>query len=242
MHLDRRLFDGKIISSRVYPECFPIAKDETVVNLGCGLGQQAVIYKDSFQKMVGVDLMQERLDASKVLLAEKGVQNYETICAPVENTGLPENSFDKAIAIDIIEHLPEPMGILDEAHRLLKPGGLLLVSVPAMHDRYVHGIKFIGRLLGRKSHYLPAGHLDAHNTDIPLRKWLQLMKQSKLEIVSYRATTLFPPLHLFGLPRFWFTNNFIHAIDTRLCRLPGLRRIGQSCLVTLRKHGSASSP
>jgi 2-polyprenyl-3-methyl-5-hydroxy-6-metoxy-1,4-benzoquinol methylase len=235
MHLDRRLFDGKVISSRVYPECFPIRKDETVVNLGCGLAPQAVVYKGSFKKMVGVDLMPERLEASKVLLAEKGVTDYETVCAAVENTGLPESSFDKALAIDIIEHLPEPMGILDEAYRLLKPGGELLVSVPAMHDRYVHGIKFIGRLFGRKSHYLPAGHLDAHNTDIPLRKWLALMKKSKLQIVSYRATTLFPPLHLFGVPRFWFTNPIIHAIDTRLCRIPGLRRVGQSVLVVLKK-------
>ncbi len=235
MHLDRRLFDGKVISSMVYPECFPITKNETVVNLGCGLAPQAVVYKGQFQTMVGVDLMPERLEASKILLAEKGVEHYETVCAPVEHTGLPEASFDKALAIDIIEHLHEPIGILDEAYRLLKPGGELLVSVPAMHDRYVHGIKFVGRLFGKKTHSLPHGHLDAHNTDISLRKWLALMKKSKLMIVSYRATTLFPPLHLFGLPRFWFTNRFIHAIDTRLCTLPGLRRIGQSCLITLQK-------
>lgn len=234
MQLDRRLFDGKVTSSTVYPEVFPILPTDDVVNLGCGVGPQAVVYKGSFRRMVGVDMSADRLEQSKILLGEKGVTGYETLCAPVEKTGLPAESFDKALAIDIIEHLPEPKGILLEAHRLLKPNGQLLVSVPAMHDYYTHGMAAIGTLLGRRTKHLPSGHLDAHNSSNTVGGWEAMVREAGFTIVRTRATTLWPPLHLYGLPRFWFTNPVIHAVDSFLCSLPVLKRFGQAYLMVAR--------
>lgn len=236
MHLDRRLFDGKVISSVVYPEFFPLCPTDHVVNLGCGLGPQAMVYKGNFARMVGVDLHEERLAASRVLLAEHHVQHYETICAPVEATGLPDTSFDKAIAIDIIEHLEHPRPLLMEAYRLLRPGGEMLVSVPAMHDCYTHGVKWLARMLGKKTQELPHGHPDAHNTSLSVRGWMNLVRSTPFQIVRTRATTLWPPLHLYGLSRFWFTNPVIHALDRMLCHFPGLKHLGQAYLMVLCKR------
>lgn len=235
MPLDRRLFDGKVISSRIYPRFFPISQDDEVVNLGCGIGPQAVVYNGQFKRMVGVDLHQERLESSKMLLSEKGVKNYETVCAPVEATGLPDASFDKALAIDIIEHLPDPRALLMEAYRLLKPGGELLVSVPALHDHYTHAIKAVGKVLGRKTQELPNGHLDAHNTSLSVKSWRTLIGQTPFTITRTRATTLWPPLHLYGVPRFWFTNPLIHCVDNTMAHVPPLKRLGQAYLMILRK-------
>ena len=235
MQLDRRLFDGKIISSIVYPEIFPMSPSDNVVNLGCGVGPQAVTYKGQYKKMIGVDLSADRLEQSKMLLSEHGITGYETLCAPVEHTGLPAASFDKALAIDIIEHLPDPRGILDEAHRLLKTGGELLVSVPAMHDHYTHALSMIGKMLGRKTTQLPSGHLDAHNASKSVRGWEKLVQDAGFIIIKTRATTLWPPLHLYGIPRFWFTNPLIHAVDRTLCSLPILKRFGQAYLMVAEK-------
>ncbi|TSC80418.1 MAG: ArsR family transcriptional regulator [Candidatus Peregrinibacteria bacterium Gr01-1014_25] len=233
--LDRRLFDGKVTSSVIYPGFFPMEKTDEVVNLGCGLAPQAVVYAGRFRRMVGVDLHEGRLKDSHTLLAECGVSGYETRCAPVENTGLPSNAFDKALAIDIIEHVPDPAAFLREAHRLLKPGGTMLVSVPAMHDHYVHAARAIGRLLARKTTPLPHGHLDAHNSTHSVSGWLRLVRATPFTIVRTRATTLWPPLHLYGVPRFWFTNPVIRAMDDILCVIPGLKRLGQAYLLVLRK-------
>ncbi len=235
-NLDRRLFDGKVISSRIYPTFFPFSPDDEVVNLGCGLGPQAVVYKGQYQRMLGVDLHEKRLEDSKTLLAEHGVTHYETLCAPVEATGLPDASFDKALAIDIIEHLPDPVGILNEAHRLLKPGGQLLLSVPAMHDHFTHAVKAVGRILGRKTNNLPTGHLDAHNASLSVSGWLTLIRSTPFTVVRTRATTLWPPLHLYGIPRFWFTNPIIHAVDNFLAQLPPFKRLGQAYLIVLEKR------
>ncbi len=239
MHLDRRLFDGKVTSSVVYPECFPIRPTDDVVNLGCGVAPQAVVYKGSFKSMIGVDTNEERLASSQVMLAEHGVTGYSTVCAAVEATGLEGEAYDKALAIDIIEHLPRPELLLNEAKRLLKPGGEMLVTVPAMHDIYVHGARSVARMFGKKTHELPHGHPDAHNSDLSLGAWERLMATSGFEIVRTRASTLFPPLHLYGVPRFWFTVRWIHRVDSLLCRVPVLKRFGQAMLFVLRKPANA---
>ncbi len=235
MQLDRRLFNGKIISSIVYPSFFPIHPDQRVVNFGCGVGPQAVAYKDCYQEMVGVDLNAERLEMSKILLAECGVKNYRTICVPVEQTGLQDASFEKALAIDIIEHLPNPRALLAEARRVLIANGELLVSVPAMHDHYVHLFRWIGKIFGRKTVELPSGHLDAHNSAHSVSAWEKIAEDEGFSIVRTRASTLFPPLHLYGIPRFWFKSALIRSIDGFCCSLPFLKRFGQAYLMVLRK-------
>jgi cyclopropane fatty-acyl-phospholipid synthase-like methyltransferase len=233
--LDRRLFEGKIQSSVIYPGFFPIHTNERVVNFGCGVGPQAVTYKAHFAEMVGIDLHQERLAMSQTLLAEREVTNYRTICAPVEKTGLPNGTFQKALAIDIIEHLPDPAAFLAEAYRVLTPGGEMLVTVPAMHDHYVHAARAIARCFGRKTVELPSGHLDAHNSAHSLGAWKTLATNAGFHIVRTRASTLWPPLHLYGVPRFWFTNRILRSIDDFLCALPIFKWYGQAYLMVLRK-------
>lgn len=57
-----------------------------------------------------------------------------------ENTGLPAESFDTIIALDVLEHLRWPRRALDEIKRLLKPGGLLYITVPFFYPR--HGVEY----------------------------------------------------------------------------------------------------
>ncbi len=233
--LDYRLFNGKITSSVIYPTFFPISSNEHVINFGCGVGPQALVYKNQYAEMVGIDLNQERLTMSETLLAEHDVKNYKTMCVPVEKTGLPSDSFEKALAIDIIEHLPDPKAFLAEALRVLKPDGELLVSVPAMHDHYTHTAKAIAKFFGRKTAELPSGHLDAHNSAYSVSGWERMVEQAGFHIIRTRASTLWPPLHLYGVPRFWFTNPVIRGIDGFFCHLPVLKRFGQAYLMVLKK-------
>lgn len=235
-HLDRRLFEGKLKSSIVYPEFFPLSPEDRVVNLGCGVGPQVAIYKGEFREMTCVDLSEERLRQLSMFMQEQGITNFLPLKAPVESTGLSAASFEKALCIDIIEHLPNPEKLLLEVHRLLRFGGTALITIPVMHDRYVHIGKFFKRLLGKKNATeLPSGHLDRHNSDISRRAWIALFSKSALRLKSVRATTLFPPLHLYGLPRFWFTVGWIHSLDRFFCSLPLVRRLGQTWMCILEK-------
>lgn len=228
---------GKILSGIVYPEFFSIDREETVLNVGCGNGVQAVVYKGNFKKMVGVDINQERLDMSRLIMEKYHVKNFETICANVEKIPLTKK-FDKVIAIDIIEHLVNPANLIGEIYRLLKNDGKLLITFPAMHDKWENLFRFVGRkILKRKGKTIrkPGWDPDAHQYEYSLKKWLSIIEEGNFSLVDSRASTLFPPLHYLGLPKFWFSNKLIHNIDSRLCRLPIIKNYGQALVCVFRK-------
>ena len=116
------------------------------------------------------------------------------------------------------------------------PCAVVLVTVPVMHDRWVGLARWLRRFAtGRSAQELPVGHPDRHNADLSPGAWLALFHGSPLRLRRVRATTLFPPLHLYGVPRFWFTVRWIHAVDRFLCPIPGIRRLGQAWMCILEK-------
>jgi 2-polyprenyl-3-methyl-5-hydroxy-6-metoxy-1,4-benzoquinol methylase len=228
---------GKLSSGRVYPEFFPIAKEETVLNIGCGDGVQAVIYGGNFKKMTGIDISQDRLITARQLAQAYGFNNFSAVCANVEEIPLDERH-DKIIAIDIIEHVINPEKVMAEIYRLLKEEGSLLITFPVLHDKWENFFRFVGRKILRrqgKTVRRPGWDPDAHQYDYKLKDWFSLMGKNGFLLTDYRATTMFPPLHYLGLPRFWFSNDFIHAIDGFFCRLPVFRDFGQSAVCIFKK-------
>lgn len=241
MSLDMR--KGKLASARVYQEFFPFTASDTVINIGCGAGPQAVIYRGQYQQMVGVDINAERLAQADATLRQNGITHYQTACADVEHLPLPDGVFDKALAVDVIEHVRDPQRMCSEAHRVLKPGGVMLITFPALHDHYVRLFSRIGRLLGRKSKSQRAAfdkpdewHPDAHNQEHSVQEWSALVESCGFRLVDSRASTLFPPLHLYGVPRFWFTNPIIHRIDSALAHTRLLRNYGQALVALYEKR------
>jgi len=238
-------FDGKLLSSRVYPEFFSIEKTDRVLNLGCGDGPQAAIYAGQFGEMVGVDVNVDRLKAGERRLSSMGIGSYTTLEANVESVPLQDAQFDKVIAIDIVEHVENPSQLCAEAHRLLAPGGHLLMTFPAMHDRVVHalsGVKnFVVRNRNNHSH-VESGEWnpDAHNQHESVSDWIRMVEDADFTVAAKRATTMFMPLHLYGIPRFWFSNEAIHSIDRQICRVPGLKNYGQTLMVEFVKTTSNS--
>jgi 2-polyprenyl-3-methyl-5-hydroxy-6-metoxy-1,4-benzoquinol methylase len=56
------------------------------------------------------------------------------LVGPVEQQGLEPGSYDAVVAHDVMEHLPDPLGTLGAAVKLLKPNGVLFIQMPEYPD------------------------------------------------------------------------------------------------------------
>lgn len=71
-------------------------------------------------------------------------RGLETLCATLENSGLPSGSLGAIGVFDVLEHIQEPALFLHRAHALLRPGGRIYLTVPAFsalwsaEDEYAH--------------------------------------------------------------------------------------------------------
>jgi SAM-dependent methyltransferase len=95
------------------------------LDLGGGAGEFARIARDRGYEVTLVDGDPRNI----ANLAGSGIQGVlADLDAPLEN--LPVDGFDGVSLIEVIEHIPHAERLIAEAHRLLKPGGLLLLSTP----------------------------------------------------------------------------------------------------------------
>lgn len=70
----------------------------------------------------------------------------------VFNMNLSQGSFDVVSLWDVLEHTPDPKATLKECHRILKPGGILVVNYPDIHS-------LVARLMGPRWVFLLSVHL-----------------------------------------------------------------------------------
>ncbi len=70
----------------------------------------------------------------------------------LEEAKFPDNSFDVITFMDVLEHVPDARASLIEAHRILKPGGILAVNYPNFGSN-------LAKIAGRKWWFLLSVHL-----------------------------------------------------------------------------------
>ena len=97
---------------------------ERIVELGCGLSPM-LDYAASFSYAYGVDFSEETITK-----AQKLYPDVTYLCMEVINTGLSDNFFDAVVAGEVIEHLQDPIKLIDEMYRICKPGGTMILSTP----------------------------------------------------------------------------------------------------------------
>lgn len=95
------------------------------MDIGSGRGELAVALSHQGLHVTAVD----DYSSEDLALLPETVEWRATTFNEVE-LPLPENSYDLVYAKSVIEHLREPMWLLEEAKRLLRPGGTVLILTP----------------------------------------------------------------------------------------------------------------
>ncbi len=105
----------------------PLPPHARVLDVGCGTGANGVVLGEGGRFAVG-------LDASTVPLGLEGTSDGYAHRLRGDAGRLPvaDASFDMVVALDILEHLDDDQGAARELHRVCKPGGVLVVFVPAL--------------------------------------------------------------------------------------------------------------
>src|SRR3546814_2758683 len=126
-------------------------KGGSILDVGCGTGDVLVAAAERGWRAVGVEPVPESAD----IAVERGLDVH---CALLQESGLPEASFDLVTAYHVVEHMADSTGFLRLIARWAKPGGHVLVEVPnwgSVHRR-AGGDAWIGlRPLEHIGHYDP---------------------------------------------------------------------------------------
>jgi SAM-dependent methyltransferase len=102
----------------------PQPAEVKLLDVGCGTGTLISILKDRGFRVLGLDFSPE---ASKVAALEHGVK---VIVGSLEDAKFPDRSFDMITLFHVMEHLTEPLEMLQEVNRILMPGGRVVIQVP----------------------------------------------------------------------------------------------------------------
>ena len=138
---------------------FPLGSGDFVLDLGCGEGRHVIsAYVAADVHSVGVDLSLEDLQTTRDKFAdfaepESERKSFGLSSANALELPFADNSFDKVICSEVLEHIPDYRGALREIERVLKPGGLFCASVPR---RWPEKICWA---LSEEYYNVPGGHL-----------------------------------------------------------------------------------
>jgi SAM-dependent methyltransferase len=101
---------------------------QQVLDLGCGEGAlaAAVDHLSGVAKPLVVGL-----DASATMLA---AAHPPVVRADATAIPFQDNTFDTVVAVNVLDHLSDPLPALRAAHRVLQPGGVLIAGAISRHD------------------------------------------------------------------------------------------------------------
>jgi SAM-dependent methyltransferase len=115
----------------------PALPGPEVLNAGAGAGTLTLKLVDAGLRVTSVDASPELCDWVRAALRARGAEAGNPVLrGDAARMALPDAAFDAAVSAEVLEHLDDDAAALAELARVLRPGGLLLVTVPANPYRY----------------------------------------------------------------------------------------------------------
>ncbi|MBV9325625.1 MAG: glycosyltransferase [Chloroflexi bacterium] len=127
-----------------------------VLELGCGHGGFLALLQRLGFEVTGLELSPWVVDYARRSF------DIPMLLGPLEDQRIDDSSLDAIVLMDVLEHLPDPVGTMRVALRLLKPDGLLLIQTPRAPERASHaelvasGDRFLSQLKPYEHLYLLA--------------------------------------------------------------------------------------
>jgi len=118
-----------------------------VLDVGCGAGL-LIQYLPATCSYVGVDQDVAAIEANRRLFPRVAFQVFDIVTATYP---FQEQSFDTIVMAAVIEHIHDPLHVMKEMFRILKPGGRLIMTTPSPVGGRVHTVMAFLGLLSRQA-------------------------------------------------------------------------------------------
>jgi len=125
---------------RVLIELADIKDNDKVIEVGCGAGH--ILERIPAGKLYGIDIADVQIKRAKERLGDR----VELQKAPGEKIPYEDKFFDKVLCSEVIEHVLEPVPLLNEIKRVLKDDGVLSLSIP--NENLINSTKKVLKAVG----------------------------------------------------------------------------------------------
>ena len=107
-----------------------ISDQTTVLEIGCGDGGNLLPFAEKGCQVVGVDISKNRISQAKEFFKMRNL-SATLIASDIFELHTLEKKFDLIIIHDVIEHIGDKEGFMDNIKRYLSPGGVIFTAFPA---------------------------------------------------------------------------------------------------------------
>jgi len=140
-------------------------RPRAALEVGPGSGIYLPVLAAAFDRVVASDVEPEFLEHARSLAGIHG--NIFTVEDDIQASALPEATFDLILCTEVIEHIANSKAVLANIRRLLKPGGMLILSTPqryslleiAARAAFLPGVIDIVRVIYREP-IIATGHIN----------------------------------------------------------------------------------
>ena len=155
-----------------------------LLDVGCGPGWTLEIFKAAGYEAVGLDAAGRAVDDAKSRGLDVRRIDLEREDPAAVLGG--DARFDAVVALEVLEHVADPLGILASLCRLLSDRGVLIVSLP---NEVTLPARM--RILGGRLPF--GGHADPHLRHFDRAGALRLFEAAQLRVKEERRVSLLPP-------------------------------------------------
>lgn len=154
-------------------------KNHQILESGCGLCRWVKFLSTRGYDITGLEFSQKTLEMVAQEWPDLKTVTGDVLCNPFK-----DDTFDLILSVGVVEHFEEgPNGPLKDLHRILKPGGVAIISTPCFNTlrKYKYKLK---RVKNSKYAVWPV-HGDFYEYRFTREELLKEIKDAGLEIVEY---------------------------------------------------------
>jgi ubiquinone/menaquinone biosynthesis C-methylase UbiE len=151
-------------------------KNWTVLDMATGGGHTAKALAPHVAQVLAMDLTREMLEEARRHVSENA-SNVSYVVGDAENVPFLDHTFDAVTCRIAAHHFPDPKRFVEEAARVLKPGGILLLI-----DNVVPDDKKLGRFVNTIEKLRDESHAEC----LSIEQWLRLLRGAGLRVEKQR--------------------------------------------------------